>query len=67
MRILGIDPGFAIVGIGIIEYTGNRFKVINYTKITTESHTDFSERLKCIFNQLNCIIDEYSPDVIAIE
>lgn len=67
MRILGIDPGFAIIGIGIIEYTGNRFKVIEYTKITTEAHTDFPERLKCIFNQLNCIIDKYSPDVIAVE
>lgn len=67
MRILGIDPGFAIVGIGVIDYVGNKFKVVEYTKITTEAHTEFSERLKIIFNELNCIIDEYSPDAIAIE
>ncbi len=67
MRILGIDPGFAIVGIGIIEYVGNKFKVIEYTKITTEAHTDFSGRLKKIYDELNCIINEYKPDVIAIE
>jgi len=67
MRILGIDPGFAIVGIGIVDYVGNKFNVVHYTKITTEAHTDFPERLKCIFNELNCIIDEYSPDMIAIE
>lgn len=67
MRILGIDPGFAIVGIGIIEYTGNKFKVIEYTKITTEAHTDFPGRLKKIFDELNEIINEYKPDAIAIE
>lgn len=67
MRILGIDPGFAIVGIGIIEYVGNKFKVIDYTKITTEAHTDFPERLKIIYNELNCIIDAYKPDAISIE
>ncbi len=67
MRILGIDPGFAIVGIGIVDYVGNSFKTVCYTKITTEAHTDFAERLKIIFNELNCIIDEYSPDMIAIE
>ena len=67
MRILGIDPGFAIVGIGIVDYVGNRFQVVKYTKITTEAHTDFPERLKIIFNELNCIIDEYSPDMIAVE
>ena len=67
MRILGIDPGYAIVGIGIIEYVGNKFKVIEYTKITTDAHTDFPTRLKKVYDELNCIINEYKPDAIAIE
>ena len=67
MRILGIDPGYAIVGIGVIEYVGNKFKVIEYTKISTNAGTDFPQRLKAIYDSLNEIIHTYKPDVIAIE
>ena len=67
MRILGIDPGFAIVGIGITDYIGNKFSVVDYTKITTDAHTYFPDRLKTIYTELNEIINKYKPDAIAIE
>ena len=67
MRILGIDPGFAITGFSIIDYEGNKFKLITSGAILTEVHTSFPLRLEQIYNQLNSIITEYKPDAMAIE
>lgn len=67
MRILGIDPGFAIVGIGIIDYTGNKFSVVRHRAVTTEAHTYFPRRLRKIYEELDAVIKEYKPDVISIE
>ena len=46
MRILGIDPGYAIVGYGILDYEKNKFFPVEYGAVTTQAHTDFQERLK---------------------
>ena len=51
MIILGIDPGIAIVGYGIIEYKNNKFKVIDYGAITTPSTMNDIKRLEKISNQ----------------
>ena len=67
MRILGIDPGFAITGFSIIDYEGNKFKLITSGAILTEAHTSFPLRLEQIYNQLNQIIIDYKPDAMAIE
>ena len=67
MIILGIDPGYAIVGVGVIEYVGNRFRVIDYFAVTTEAHTPFEERLKMIYDGINNVIEMYKPDFMAIE
>ncbi len=67
MIILGIDPGYAIVGVGVIQYTGNRFHTIDYFAITTEAHTPFEKRLKIIYEGINEAIDRYKPDYMAIE
>lgn len=67
MRILGIDPGFAITGFSVIDYEGNKFKLITSGAILTEAHTSFPLRLEQIYNQLNNIITEYKPDAMAIE
>lgn len=67
MRILGIDPGFAITGFSIIDYEGNKFKLITSGAILTEAHNSFPLRLEQIYNQLNSIITEYKPDAMAIE
>ncbi len=67
MRIIGIDPGYAIVGFGIVEYIGNRFDVIEFGAITTPSDIPFEERLKIISDDLSFVLDKYKPDSMAIE
>lgn len=67
MRILGIDPGYAILGYGIVEMTGNRFKVIDYGAVTTDAGTEMPDRLKILYNSLMEIIMRHEPEVASIE
>ena len=67
MRIIGIDPGFAIVGYGIVDYDGYNFKTVAYGAITTEAGTPFPERLKIIFDDIGTLLSRYKPDSMAIE
>lgn len=67
MIILGIDPGIAIMGYGIIKYIGNRFDVVEYGAITTSNKFTTAERLKKIYEELNNLISIYDPEAIAIE
>ena len=67
MRILGIDPGYAILGYGIIDVEGNHFKAIEYGAVTTEAGMDMPDRLKVLYNGLMEIIDKYNPQQASIE
>lgn len=67
MRILGIDPGYAIVGYGIIDYSGNKFKTVHFGSIQTKAHTDPTERLQKIYAETKLLIQEYKPECMAIE
>ena len=67
MRILGIDPGYAIVGYGIIEYDNFRFKTVAYGAITTPANKQFADRLCDIYDDINVLIDKYKPDCMSIE
>ena len=67
MRILGIDPGFAIVGCGIVDYTGNKFNVADYRAITTKAGVKLENRLKSIYDDLCELIDLFKPDCVAVE
>ena len=67
MRILGIDPGYAILGYGIVEKKGNRFEVIDYGSVTTDAKERMPDRLKHLYYSLMEIIDEYNPDAAAVE
>ncbi len=67
MIILGIDPGYAIVGYGVIEYNSNHFKVLDFGAVTTKANTDFNDRLLHIYSALQNLIDIYKPDAMAIE
>lgn len=67
MIVLGIDPGYAIVGCGVVEYQNNHFRVLTYGAITTEAHTPFNERLEKIFDEANELIQRFRPDAMAIE
>ena len=67
MIILGIDPGYAIVGYGVIDYRNNHFNVVDYGAILTDAKTPFNERLEQIFDHLSCIIEKYSPEAMSLE
>ncbi len=67
MIILGIDPGYAIVGYGVLEYKNNKFRTIEYGAITTEASMDMFDRFKSIYDDLNEIIERTHPDFMAIE
>lgn len=67
MIILGVDPGYAIVGIGVIEYIGNKFRPITYTAITTPAKMNTVDRLKKIYDEMTQLIEKYNPDAMAIE
>lgn len=67
MIILGIDPGYALTGYGIIQYEKNQFKVLDYGIITTKAKSYFPERLLVIERSLEKLIERFEPDVMAIE
>lgn len=67
MVILGIDPGYAIVGWGVIEYEHSRFRVLGYGAITTNADTPFPQRLQAIYNDMCYVFEKYKPSVISME
>lgn len=67
MRILGIDPGFAIVGWGVIDKVGNSFVPVSCGAIRTPAHTDMNMRLSMIYDDMKQIIEKYHPEEMAIE
>ncbi|MBQ9920925.1 MAG: crossover junction endodeoxyribonuclease RuvC [Clostridia bacterium] len=67
MIILGIDPGIATMGYGVVNYFGNSFNYITCGAITTPAGERVERRLALIYDQLNGIIKKYTPDAIAVE
>ena len=67
MRIIGIDPGTGILGFGVIDFSGSRFKLVTAGVVRTPAHTPIDERLEEIFDSLTEIITETKPDVMSIE
>lgn len=67
MIILGIDPGYAIIGYGIIEYENSRYRYRNHGAIITDSKDNFDSRLEIIFDQVSKLIDEFNPSEMSIE
>ncbi len=67
MRIIGIDPGYAIMGWGIVEIEGNRFKVVAYDSILTDKDRPMPERLMKLYSELSDVIERYRPDEASVE
>ena len=65
MRVLGIDPGYNIVGFGVVESNGNR--VIDYGVITTPKEMPMSERLLIIYKAMKEIVENFKPEQVAFE
>jgi crossover junction endodeoxyribonuclease RuvC len=67
MIILGIDPGLAIVGWGVVDYRAGKFKTLAYGAIRTPAGTRTEERLAGIWRDLNAVIERYRPEAMAVE
>ena len=67
MRILGIDPGYAILGYGILDMTGNHFSVVTYGSVLTDAKMDMPSRLQVLYDSLSELIETYRPEEAAIE
>ena len=67
MRILGIDPGIAIVGFGLIESERGSVRMLQYGAVTTEAGLPLATRLLQIENDMTALIAQLQPDEIAIE
>ncbi len=67
MIILGIDPGIAIVGWGVLQYNGIKFRPVAYGSIQTKAGQKTEERLRQVYDALCSILDKYKPDAVSIE
>lgn len=67
MRILGIDPGIATIGFGVIDFSGREYKLVNCGVITTPAHTMLSARLEQIYDDMCQLLELFKPDAVSIE
>lgn len=67
MIIMGIDPGFAITGYGIVKYEGNKFSPLEYGAVLTKAATPFAQRLLQLDEELTAVIEKYKPEAISVE
>ena len=67
MRILGIDPGYATTGFGILEAGRGSVQLLNYGTITTPTTLTFPERLVVLYDDMTQLIETVKPDAVAVE
>ena len=67
MVIFGIDPGYAIVGCGVVRYERNNFSLMGYGAVTTDKDMPFNQRLKKIYDDITELLQRFKPDAVSIE
>ena len=67
MAVLGIDPGYAIVGYGLVKKEGNDIKPLQYGVIRTAADIPIEQRLNEIYSDLTQLIEAFRPESVAIE
>ena len=67
MRILGIDPGIATVGFGVLDFTANSYNLVSCGVLTTPAHTGLSSRLEQIYDDMLNLIEMFRPDAVSVE
>ena len=67
MLILGIDPGYAIIGWGIIRYERGKFIPVDFGAITTPAGMPFNRRLEVIYDEMTALLSRHTPDAVAVE
>jgi crossover junction endodeoxyribonuclease RuvC len=66
-RVLGIDPGLANTGFGVVDFCDGRYRMVSYGCITTKADQPHGERLLTIYSRLCAVIDEFQPDEAGME
>jgi len=66
-RVIGIDPGLANTGFGVVDFVNGRYRMVSYGCITTPAHTPHGERLLTIYNRLAAVINEFKPTEAGME
>jgi crossover junction endodeoxyribonuclease RuvC len=66
-RVLGIDPGLAATGWGLVDADGSRYRYVRHGVITTPANTDIGIRLRSIFHELQAVISENRPAEAGVE
>ena len=67
MRILGIDPGYATVGYGVVDVQGGRYHSVEHGAIVTRPEDDFPRRLEIIFDAAYSVMQKYRPQAMSLE
>ena len=67
MRILGVDPGYALLGYGVVEAESNRLTAVDYGVVETKAGEPFPERLVKLYDGMQTLLTQYSPDVAVFE
>ena len=67
MIVLGIDPGYALMGWGAVESSGSRIRLINYGVIETFAGTPMQHRLRTLYQGVRDLVSIYKPDDVAFE
>ncbi len=67
MLVLGVDPGTAITGYGLLEEKDKKLSVLAYGCIRTDSKTPMTDRLKKIYKEILGVMDEFGPHIVAVE
>lgn len=67
MRIIGIDPGIAIVGYGVIDQKGSRLQPVQYGSVQTDAKSQTPTRLKQIYDAVRTLIERYQPEQMGVE
>ena len=67
MIILGIDPGYATVGYGVLAYQRGRFQVLDYGAVTTPAGLDFPSRIQIIYEGITELCERFHPDCMSVE
>lgn len=67
MLVMGIDPGYATIGFGVVRYANGGFSDVEYGTVKTDPGPDFSARLSEIYQDVTTVIKKYRPDAVAVE
>ena len=67
MRIMGIDPGYATIGFGVVDYQGAKWTPVQHGVLLTPAEMSFPERLMQIYEDMQYVLEQYQPQAVSIE